>query len=116
MKCMDENTRLVESLIENAADYTKTSLKLAKLKALDKTAEVVSTLIPKLLVFLFFISFMLFLNIGLSFWLGEILGSTSFGFYSIASFYGLIALLMRLFMYNWLKKRVGNNFINQLLN
>ena len=116
MKSMKENTSLVESLIENAVDYTKTSLKIVKLKALDKTAEVVSNLIPNLLVFLFFMSFIFFLSIGLSFWLGEFFESTFYGFYAVASFYGLITLFLRLFMFKWLKKRVGNNFVNQVLN
>jgi len=115
MTVMEENTRLLESLIENSTDYVKTSLKLARLKALDKTADVVSTVIPGLVVSCLMFSFALFFSLGVSFWLGGILGETSYGFYAVALFYGFLGIFLRLFMYKWLKKLVGNNFINQVL-
>ncbi len=48
---MEDNTRLLESLLERASEYVKTSLELVKLKALDKTTDVVSSLVPHSVVF-----------------------------------------------------------------
>ena len=73
---MEDNAKLIESLLERAAEYGKTSFELVKLKALDKTSDVVSSFIPHSVVFVLIASFMLFLNLGLAFWLGEILGKT----------------------------------------
>lgn len=114
-KAMEDNTRMIESLIEKAADYGKTSFKLVKLKAIDKTSNVVSTLIPLSVVVVFVLFFMLFLNLGLALWLGKILGETFYGFLLLSACYGITAIFIRVFMYKWLKKLVCNNFIKQVL-
>ena len=112
---MEDTSQMLESLIEKAAEYGQTSLRLVKLKALDKTTEIVSTLIPNLVVLLFFLSFLLFLSIGLAFWIGDIFGKFGYGFFALAAFYGFAGIFIRLFLYRWIKKTVGNNIICQLL-
>jgi hypothetical protein len=112
---MEDNAKLIESLLEKAADYGKASFELVKLKALDKTSDVVSTFIPHSVVFVLIALFMLFLNLGLAFWLGEILGKTFFGFFVIAAFYGIIGIILHFFMHKWLKKIVCNYFIKHML-
>ncbi|MDP3003813.1 MAG: hypothetical protein Q8N38_11870, partial [Bacteroidales bacterium] len=79
------------------------------------TSDVVSTFIPHSVVFILIASFMLFLNLGLAFWLGEILGKTFYGFFVVSGFYGIIGIVVHLFMHKWLKKIVGNYFIKQVL-
>jgi hypothetical protein len=61
-EAMEDNAKMIESLLERAFDYGKTSLELAKLKALDKTSEVISTVIPHVFVIVLVASFMLFFN------------------------------------------------------
>ncbi len=112
---MEDNTKSLDSLIERATDYGKTSFELVKLKTVEKTSDVISTVIPHSVVFILFASFMLFFNLGLAFWMGEILGNTFFGFFVVAAFYGIVALVIYLFMYKWLKKRIYEYFIKQLL-
>ncbi len=70
---MDEKEKLIESLLEKSIDYGKTSFELVKLKVLDKTSNVVSSFIPHSAVFFLVASFMLFLNLGLALWIGELL-------------------------------------------
>jgi ABC-type uncharacterized transport system fused permease/ATPase subunit len=112
---MEENIKMIKSLLENTAEYGKTSLKLIKLKALDKTSDVVSSLVPRLVVVIIFGSSLLFLSLGLAFWLGEILGNNSVGFYVIAAFYVMVGIIFQLFLNKWLKKLVSNNFLKQVL-
>jgi hypothetical protein len=114
-EAMEDYTKLIESLLERAAEYGKTSYELIKLKALDKTSDVVSSFIPHSVVFVLIASFLLFFNLGLAFWLGEILGKTCFGFFVVAAFYGIIAIVVHFFMHKWLKKLVCNYIIKQLL-
>jgi hypothetical protein len=111
---MENNTKLFETLLERATDYGKTSLELTKLKALEKTADVISSFIPHSVVFVLFSSFMLFINLGIAFWLGEILGNIYFGFFVVAAFYGVTALVIFFFMHKWLKKHIYEYFIKQL--
>ena len=112
---METNEKLIESLLERAAEYGKTSYELVKLKTLDKTSDVVSSFIPHSVVFVIIASFMLFLNLGLAFWLGEILGKTFFGFFVVAAFYVIIGIVIHFFMHKWLKKIVCNYIIKQVL-
>ena len=112
---MEEKSNLIESLIEKATDYGKTSYELVKLKAVDKTSDVVSTVIPYSFVFVMIASFMLFFNLGVAFWLGEILGKIFYGFFIVAAFYLLMVAVIYFFMHKWLKKIISNFIIKQLL-
>jgi ABC-type multidrug transport system permease subunit len=112
---MEDNAKLIESLIEKATDYGKTTFELVKLRAIDKTSDVVSSFIPSSIVFVLIMSFVLFFNLGFAFWLGEILGKTYYGFFIVAGFYGILAIVLRLLMYKWLKKLVGNYIIKKVL-
>ena len=60
---MEDNKNLIESLLERAVDYGKTSYDLVKLKAIDKAANVVSTLMPYLFAFALIATFMLFISL-----------------------------------------------------
>jgi fatty acid desaturase len=112
---MEDTTKLIEDLFQRTTEYGKTSFELVKLKTLDKTSDVVSSLIPHSIVFVLIASFMIFVNLGLAFWLGEILGETYFGFFVVAMFYGIVAIVWHLFMHQWLKKKICNYMIKQVL-
>jgi hypothetical protein len=114
-EAMEDNAKLIESLLERAADYGKTSYELVKLKALDKTSDVVSSVVPHSVVLIIIVSFLLFLNLGLAFWLGELLGKTYFGFFVVAAFYGITAVVLHFFMHKWLKKVICNYIIKNVL-
>lgn len=112
---MEDKTKLLESLLERATEYGKTSYELIRLKTLEKTSDVVSSIIPHSVVIVLIASFMLFVNLGLAFWMGEILGNIFLGFFLIAGFYGIAALVIYFLMHKWLKKRIYEYFIKQLL-
>ena len=112
---MEDNIKSIELLLEKAADYGKTSYELAKLKTLDKTSDVASSLIPHSIVFVLFASFMLFANFGLAFWLGDILGNNYYGFFVIAAFYVTTGLILHFFFHKRIKNLVCNYIIKQVL-
>lgn len=112
---MEENANMIESLIERTTEYGKTSFELIKLKAVDKTSDVISSFVPNLIVAVFILSFMLFGSVGLALWLGEIIGQTCYGFFIVGVSYGIIGVFTHLFMHKWLKRIVGNNFIKKVL-
>ena len=105
----------IESLLESAADYGKTSYDLVKLKTIYKTTDVVSSIIPHAIVFLILMSFLLFLNLGVAFYLGEIFGNIFYGFFVVALFYGIIGLVVHFLMHDRLKKKISNFIIKQAL-
>jgi hypothetical protein len=112
---MEENTRLLESLLERASEYGQTTIELVKLKTLDKTSDVVSSVVPHSVAVILLASFMLFLNLGLALWLGDILGKTYYGFFTVAGFYAVTGLVIHFLLHKWIKKLVGNWFIKTVL-
>ena len=98
MKGIEEKTNLLGSLLDIATDYGETSIELVRLKVLDKTTDIVSSLVPLSIVIVFFLSFLLFVNLGISFWLGEILGKIYYGFLIVAGFYIIAAIFIRIFL------------------
>jgi len=112
---MEEKKHFIEPLLERAEEYGKTSIELIKLKAVDKTAGVASSFVSNGIVVLFLLIFLVIVNIGLGFWLGDLLGKVYYGFFCVAGFYALLALVSYFFLGNWIKKSVGNSIISQLL-
>lgn len=112
---MEDNTKLFESLLERATEYGKTSYELVKLKVVDKSSDIVSSFIPHSIVFILIASFLLFLNLGLAFWLGEILGKIYLGFLVVAGFYVFTGIVVRFLLHKWIKNKVRNNIIKLLL-
>ena len=112
---MEVKSNLIESLIEKATDYGKTSYELVKLKTVDRTSDVVSSLIPHSIVFVLIASFIFFLNLGLAFWLGDILGKLFYGFFVVAAFYVIIGLVVHFFMHKWLKRIISDYFVKHVL-
>ncbi|MGD0757007.1 MAG: phage holin family protein [Bacteroidales bacterium] len=115
MKDIEDKADLLETLLDRATEYGKTSIELVKLKALDKTTDIVSSFVPLCVVILLVASFLLFLNLGLALWLGEILGKPFYGFFVVAGFYVFMGIVIHFFLRKWIKKLVGNYFIKHVL-
>jgi hypothetical protein len=113
---MEDKASPLETLIQRAEDFSKTSIKLFKLKAIDKTSEIVSGLASWLVVIILIALFFMILNIGIALWIGEMLGKAYYGFFILAGFYAIMALIIQIFSNRWIKKPVRNSIISQLLN
>lgn len=112
---MEDQANLVESLIEKGEQYGKTTIELLKLKTLDKSADVTSTLVSWLVVVIFAVLFFLILNIGVALWLGDLLGKSYYGFFVVSGFYALLALTFAIFRKQLIKKPINESIINQVL-
>ncbi len=112
---MENNKELIEALSERTIEYVKTSIELAKLKTLDKAADVISSFVPRFIVFVFLFSVVFFINLGIAFWLGEVLGKTYYGFYVVAAFYGFMGVMLQVFLHKWVKSIISNLFIKHIL-
>lgn len=112
---MEDSPKLIETILERTADYGKTTFELAKLKALDETTDVVSSLFPGSIVFVLIVISLFFLNFGLALWLGGIFGQIFYGFIVVAVFYGILAIVLHIFLHKWLKKVAGNFIIKHML-
>jgi fatty acid desaturase len=111
---MDEKA-LLESLLESAKKYGETSLELIRLKIIDKVTDAISSAIPLSVVIVLITTFLLFLSIGIAFWLGDLTGKVFYGFFIVAGFYILLALIIHFLLHKEIKKRIGDYFVRNIL-
>ncbi|CAH0997950.1 hypothetical protein EMA8858_04085 [Emticicia aquatica] len=112
---MSNNETSIETLFGKAEDCTKTTLELLKLKAIDKSADIVSSFAMRLAFFIVVALFIIISNIGLALWIGDLLGKSYYGFFIIAAIYGVLAITLRSFLHQWVKVPVSNFIITQML-
>lgn len=104
----------IEDLIERGKDYVETRMELLKLKAVDKTADIVSSVSSVAIIGVIFIFFFLFLNIGLALWIGVLLGKTYLGFFILAALYLITGLIFNASKDKWIKEPVTTTLIKKL--
>jgi hypothetical protein len=112
---METPANLIESLIERAEAYVKTTFELSKLRLLEKTTVVATWLVSRISVVLIILMFVAVLSIGIALYLGEILGKSYYGFFIVAGFYFFAAILMHFFLQKWIKRPVSDVIIKQSL-
>ncbi len=105
----------IESLLENIVGYIETRIELMKLKTINKVSEVISSLVSVLVISIVLIFAVSILNIGLSIWIGTLLGNVAFGFFAVAGFYLIVALLLITFRSKWIKNPLVNIIIKSAL-
>lgn len=113
---MDNQANFLDPLIDKARVYVRTSMELYKLKAIDKTSEISSTIISRLLTFLILALFVIMASFGVAYWLGDVLGRVYYGFLCVGGFYLILGFVMYFNLHNWMKERSNNSIIKQMLN
>jgi hypothetical protein len=113
---MENQVSLIGTLFEKTTHYAKKSAELYKLKAIAKSADVISTLSVRLILIIFGALFFLVFNIGAALWLGELLGKAYFGFFIISGFYAFTGLICYFFRNKWIREPLRDAIITQALN
>ena len=111
---MDNKTNLFEPLLERVEEFGKTSYQILRLKTLDKTADVVSNFVSRVVAFIVLCIGVIAINIGVAYWLGNLMGKLHYGFFCVAGFNILIGLILYFFMHNWIKKLIANSIISKM--
>jgi hypothetical protein len=106
----------IEAIYHKAKAYTETSIELYKLNAIDTTADVVSSLVSRIVLVIVVSLFTLFVNIAVSLFIGKQMGSYYLGFLILSGFYLIIAILIAIFNKKWIQKPISNLVISKLLN
>lgn len=112
---MNDNATPIASLYERAEDFSKTSIELYKLTLVEKSTEVISTVVTNLAIFSTIALSFLIINIGLALWIGTLLIEPYYGFFVIGGFYGFLAILLAIFRNQWIKIPVSNSIISKIL-
>lgn len=112
---MEDNATPLATLLERAEDYSNSTIELFKLNAIDKSADVVSSLVSRLAIFITVTLSLLIVSIGVALWVGKLLGDSFYGFFVIGGFYTILAILLHIFRHAWIKYPVSNSIIKQML-
>jgi hypothetical protein len=112
---MEDIENQIETLFDRAIEYGKTSIELAKLKAVDKISDIAASLISRIFISAVLIMIFLFASLGLALWLGEIMGKVYLGFFTVAAIYCVLAILTYLFFGKWIKRLIVNGLIRKVL-
>jgi membrane protein implicated in regulation of membrane protease activity len=113
---MEDKAKLIENLVEKVSLCGKSAYELAKLKILDKSLNVFSSLVIHIVVLFLVIFFMIFISLGSALWLGEILGNSFYGFFLVGAVYFILAIVLHFLFRKWFKRLVSNYIIKHELN
>lgn len=102
-----------EDLMEHISDYTEARWNLAVLDTAEKTAGVVSSL-ATITILGFAMGFgLIFLSIGIAWWVGQQLHNMSLGFFVVAAFYAFLSIILYLIKDTFIKIPVVNSVIKK---
>jgi hypothetical protein len=113
---MEDQISAVELLFEKTGQYTKKSVELYRLKAIGKSADVISGLAVRVVVISIITLFFLVFNIGSALWIGERFGRDYYGFFTVAGFYALLGIIIYIFRNRWIKVPIRDSILMQGLN
>jgi len=112
---MNDNATPISTLFERLEEFSKTSIELYKLKLIDKSVDIVSSLVGSLVIFSTVALSFLIINIGFALWIGKLLNDLFYGFFIIGGFYAILAILLAIFCNQWIKNLVSNSLISEIL-
>jgi hypothetical protein len=108
-------TDSIRDLIDKSKDYLETKIELTKLKTIDRSADVLSSVIVMVAMVFIGSLFIIFLSIALALILGKWLGEWYYGFLITGGLYFLLLLLIYLQREKWIKKPIASGLINKML-
>jgi len=112
---MNDRSNFVESLFGNTSDYVKTNIDLFKLKAVDKSSNVVSATLTIICLLIIFIIVFFFINIGIALLIGDLIGKSYWGFFILTGFYIVTGLVLFSARGRIFKTPVANMMIRKFL-
>lgn len=105
----------VAMLIDDAGRYIEAKAELWKLKAVDKTTDLASSLLSRVLLFIIILIGLVAFNTGIALLIGSWLGEAYYGFFIVAGFYLLLGLILYWARNSLIKTPFYNAVINKLL-
>ncbi|MFZ4398894.1 MAG: hypothetical protein ACOYO1_02580 [Bacteroidales bacterium] len=112
---METPVNQLESLFGKIENYIKITVELSKLKLLETTIKVITSLISRISVLFTISIFVLIFNIGMALYLGELLGKLYYGFFIVAAFYLFVGIILHFFLHKWIQKPFSSFIIKQAL-
>lgn len=113
---MENEPNAFGDLFESVNDYVDTRIDLLRLKTIDKSSDIISSLTVGLVILLTATFGIILLNIGLAIWLGRLMGHIGYGFFAVGGFYTVLAIVLFGFKRKWLKGPFNDMMVKKMLN
>lgn len=110
---MDTQKQLIESLVDHTEELAATSIELMKLKAVDTSIQVASGLMSGIIIGLLSSVCVLFLSLGLAFWIGKMMDELYLGFVIVAGGYSVLTIIGFYFLPKRLERVIGRMIIQK---
>ena len=111
---MQDQANAIEDLFSKTTDYLETRVELLELKAIGKTSIITSSFVSGLVIGIMLSMIAIFLHLGIAIWLGKIFGELYYGFFAVAGFYLLVAVIVYFSRKKLLQTPVKNAIIKNL--
>lgn len=102
-----------EQLFARGKDYVETRIDLMKLQAIEKSSDVASSMISRLVVGVIFFLFFIVFNIGLGLLIGDWVDEAWLGFFILAAVYLVAGLVLHASRDKWIKEPVTTKIIRK---
>jgi hypothetical protein len=112
---MEHDSTSLDILFARSVQLYKTNAELIRLKTIRKTSDIASTSISVFVVMIIFWLAVIIGSIGMSLWIGELLGKSFYGFLIVSACYIIIALFILIFRNQWIKYPLNKIFISELI-
>jgi hypothetical protein len=112
---VDNPAEAVEALFERVEAFGRVTCEISKLKTVEVSVLILTTLIAKVSVVLVLSFFLLVLSIGMALWIGDMLGALHHGFFIVAGFYLLVGVVLHFFLHRWLRRPIAQLIITHAL-
>jgi hypothetical protein len=113
---MEKQTNQIGTLFEKGETYLETRISLYRLRAIDKSSDILSSIASRLVIALFIASCFLMFNIGLALLIGRSIGEMYYGFFIVAGFYLIVIAVLFSFRDKWLKAPISDLIIKSIFN
>jgi hypothetical protein len=112
---MESEATKVEEMFVKIREYIEVRIELLRLKSVNKTAGFMSSAITLVILIIIFSGTFICITIGASFLIGDWLGRTCYGFFIVGAVYLIAGLVMYSMRDKWIKKKVSNKLIKDLM-
>ncbi len=111
---MKEKFEIAEELFEKAKNLATTKIKLYKLKAIDKAADIFASVATGLALAIISLFLIAMLSTGLTLYLGDLFGKPHHGFFAVAGLYVVFAIIVLMLRKTVLTKFFTSFLINEI--
>jgi hypothetical protein len=111
----DPSPEWLEDLMERTEAFVKSQLDVFRWQMTRHVTDVLSTLLAQIVRVVLGLMMIISFSCGVAIWIGDAMGGIHFGFLLMGAFYGLLILVFGRKGGRWIRRRIGNSILTEML-